>query len=346
MGILQTLGLAPSAQLLPSNISSPWAEGSLSTVVWSEVFGEDIQRPLSRAEAMTVPAVSRARNLIATTIARLPMVAMRGDETLSDEQQPAWMYRTDGAVSPYMRNVWTIDDLMFYGAALWSVTRDSEGRITAADRVPFEWWSVTPDGAILIRDQAVDARSVIYFPSHTDALLVAAKTTIETARSTALSVSRRASSPVPVMEIHHVDDNAELKRSEALELVKAYNAARRDPEGATVFTPAHVELKAHGANADSGALVEARNAARLDVANHSGIPASLLEGSSAGASLTYVTTEGKRSEFLEYGVMPWIETMQTRLSLDDVLPRGQRARFDLSELLATTPSATGAEVQD
>jgi phage portal protein BeeE len=148
------------------------------------------------------------------------------------------------------------------------------------------------------------------------------------------------------MEIHQTDADAELSPTEAKALVTAYNKARRDPEGATVFTPAHVTLLPHGDKADSGALVEARNAARLDIANHLGLPASMLEGSSAGASLTYVTTEGKRSELIEYGVMPWIETLTSRLSLDDVVPRGQRVRLDLGDLITPNPSATGAETQD
>lgn len=347
MGIFETLRLTPSVGLTtPTAIASPWAEGSLATVVWSDIFGDDVVVPLTRAEAMTVPAINRARDLICATAMRLPLLAMDATGPLSAEKQPTWMYRTDGGVSPQMRTVWTLDDLLFYGASLWSVARGTEGQILSAERIPYEWWQVTPEGGILVNGAPVNAREVVYFPSHTDALLTAGATTIRSARSVAKSVERRAASPVPVMELHHVDPDTPVTAKEAKEYVAAYNKARRDPEGATVFTPNHIEMRPHGDKADAGALTEARNAARLDIANHTGVPASLLEGSSAGASLTYVTTEGKRSEFLEYGVLPWIESFIARLSMDDVLPRGQRAVLDLDILTATTPSATGAERQD
>lgn len=341
------LRLTPSASMVqPTAIASPWAEGALNTVVWSDILGPDVTPPLTRSEAMTVPAVSRARNLIAATAMRCPIVAMGPGGRLADADQPTWMYRTDGTVSPQMRTVWTLDDMLFYGASLWAVTRGAEGQILTGERVPYEWWTVTPEGGILVHDKPVNAREVLYFPSHTDPLLIAGATAIRSARSVGKSVERRAAAPIPVTELHQEESDVELSNTEAKELVKTYNAARRDPEGATVFTPSHIKLVTHGANADSGALTEARNAVRLDIANHTGVPASLLEGSSAGASLTYVTTEGKRSEFLEYGVLPWVETFVARLSMDDVLPRGQRAALDLDVLISSPQSATGAERLD
>ncbi len=344
------LGLAPrSAGLIanPGAIVSPWAEGSLSTVVWSDVIGADVEKPLTRTEAMQSPGFRKARDLLCGTAMRFPLIALQGDTPLSDADQPTWLYRTDGGVSPQMRMAWTVDDLLFYGSSLWQVTRGTDGKILDAERLPWEWWDVTPAGAILVQGKPVPARDVIYFPSHTDPLLTSAATAIRTARSVDESVARRAASPVPVMEIHETGNgDMPITMDEAKELVKTYNTARRDPEGATVFTPAAYELKPHGANADSGALVEGRNASRLDAANHTGVPASMLEGSSAGASLTYVTTEGKRSEFLEYGVTPWLTTVEARLSMDDVVPRGTRVAFDLAALYTPNPSATGAERQD
>ncbi|WNM25238.1 phage portal protein [Demequina capsici] len=347
MGILDVLKLTPSSSLVNATaMVSPWTEGQLSTIVWSDVLGTDAVVPVTRAEAMRIPAVAKARNLIAATIMRLPLVAMRGGDRLPDADQPTWMYRTDGSVSPQMRNVWTIDDMLFYGASLWSVTRGADGTILTGERIPWDWWTITPDGAILVHNEAVKARDVLYFPSHTDPLLEAAATTIRAARDVNESVARRAASPVPVMEIHQNETDTPLSNDEAKALVTAYNAARRDPEGATVFTPSHITLNPHGDRADSGALTEARNASRLDIANHTGLPASMLEGTSAAASLTYVTTDGKRSELIEYGVLPWVTSFEARLSMDDVVARGLRSALDLDVLIATQQSATGAERQD
>lgn len=347
MGVFQTLGLLPKAGMMaPRSIASPWTESQLQTIVWSDVMGDEVTLPLSRAEAMQVPAVARARTLICSTIARYPLIALDRNGPLSPEKQPTWMYSTAGALSPQLRCVWTLDDLFFYGASLWWVTRGSDGQILTADRIPWESWAIDAAGAIHVNGVPVNARDVIYFPSHVEGILEAGRTAIRSASKIMRSVERRASNPVPVMEIHELESDDLLTSVEAKQVVTDYNKARRDPEGATVFTPTNIELKPHGDKADAGALVEARNASRLDIANLAGVPASMLEGSSAGASLTYVTTEGKRSELVEYGVQPYADTFTARLSMDDVVPRGQRTRLDQAEQLAPLPSATGPETQD
>jgi hypothetical protein len=335
MSLMTRLGLVPSArQIYPS---SPWAEGQLAPIVYSDIYGAAVL-PTGRTEAMTVPALNKARNLLVTSIARLPLVALDSTGPLPAEQQPTWLYRTDGWLSPYQRMVWTLDDLLFSGHCLWDVTRGSARQILNAERIPLEEWRIDNGGAIIVNDEAVNASSVLYFQAHTEGLLEVAGRTIRAAASIEESVARRAASPVPVMEIHHTDPDTPVDGDEARGMVAGYNKARRDPEGATVFTPAHIELRDHGANADAGAMIEARNAVRLDVANLTNVPAALLDGSVAVASLTYVTTEGKKSEFIELSLTPWIEDIQARLSMDDVVPRGQRVRFDMTELL--TPQAT------
>ena len=343
MGIRDTLAMLAKTDTRRVYPSSPWTEGQLQAIVWSDIYDAPLLGPLTRDEAMRVPAMNKARNLICPAIARLSLWAHNADGRLPTPDQPTWLYRTDGGLHPYTRMVWTVDDLLFYSASLWSVSRGSDGAINYADRVPVEWWRVDDAGAILIHDQVVeDASSVIYFPSHTEGLLDVAGATLRAARDIDKSVARRASSPVPVMEIHHTDPDTPINPEEAKQYVTRYNQARRDPEGATVFTPPHVELKPHGANADSGAMVEARNAIRLDVANLTNLPAALLDGSVAAASLTYVTTEGKKSELVELTYAPWIADIQSRLSLDDVVPRGQRVLFDQTELQEVAPTPVGS----
>lgn len=343
MGIRGTWDILTRAESRRVYPSSPYTDGQLQTIVWSDIYDGAMTGPLTRAEAMSVPAMNKARNLICPAIARLSLWAHNADGRLPTVEQPAWLYRTDGGIGPYTRMVWTLDDLLFYGAALWSVDRGTDGAIIRAERVPIEWWRVDDAGAILINDVIVDdAASVLYFPSHTEGLLDVAGATLRAARDVDRSVARRAASPVPVMEIHHTDPDTPVNGTEAKEYVTGYNQARRDQEGATVFTPPHIELKPHGANADSGAMVEARNAIRLDVANLTNLPAALLDGSVAAASLTYVTTEGKKSELVELTYAPWIADIQTRLSLDDVVPRGQRVVFDQTELQEVAPTPVGA----
>ena len=112
-----------------------------------------------------------------------------------------------------------------------------------------------------------------------------------------------------------------------------------------MYFPSHLGLEVYGDRADSGHAIEARNALRLDFANHLGIAASRLEGSQAEAALTYTTQEGARTELAD-ALQGWVDPIAARLSQDDVVPRGQRVRFDVTDLATPAPTATGIPVED
>jgi hypothetical protein len=349
MGVMGNLraALGYSATPRPDYLASPFTEGTLNKIVYSDIFGANYA-PMTRAEAMTIPSLSKARNLIAATIAKLPLKAQSKTGLLADELQPAWTYRTDTILGPFQRMLWTIDDLLFYGRSLWSVVRGSDGFILSAERVPIEWWKVSHEGVITIHDEPANANEIIYFPGPIEGLLDKDGSSLRAAKSIAASVETRVKSPIPVMELHAtgVEEFANISDEEAEALVASYNKARRSPEGATMFTPVGIQLIAHGEKADSGFMVEGRNQVRLDVANMTGVPVALLDGSTSTASLTYSTQEGRRNEFVDFSLALWMEAITDRLSADDVVPRGQSVVFDQTDFLTTMQSPTGPEKQD
>jgi hypothetical protein len=339
MGALQSIKTALGYGPRIDYLASPFSDTQLAQIVYSDIYGPG-SVSISRKMAMGIPSVSKARNLICATIARFPIKVANSDGILADADQPSWAYRTDTGVSPFLRMLWTLDDLLFYGHSLWSVTRGSENQILLAERVPYEWWAVTAEGAITIHGLPVNAAEVLYIPGPIDGLLDKDLTSLRAAISIASTVEQRVKNPIPVMEIHQLE-GTDVEPAEAKGLVTDYNAARRDPEGATVFTPAAVELRPHGDQSDAGFMVEGRNAVRLDVANMTGVPAALLDGSVSQSSLTYSTQEGRRNEFVDYGLSIWIEAIIGRLSGDDVVNRGLHVILDQTDFLTTTPSPTG-----
>ena len=129
------------------------------------------------------------------------------------------------------------------------------------------------------------------------------------------------------------------------DIIRKYSAARRDPDGAVTFIPAGLSLSAMGEN-DSNLFVEARNALRIDLGSFVGIPSSLMDATTAAASLTYENKEGSRDRFYVEALPLYASAIEARLSLDDVVPRGQRVRFDFAELYAQLPTATGTPTED
>jgi hypothetical protein len=338
--------LDPRSGVTDRGVIAPYGSphpGHLETIVWADLVPAGVQLPVTRAEAMTVPAVVRARHLIVQALAGLPLRALRGADVLPDADQPAFLYRTDGIVSPWHRHSMTFDDLLFYGWSLWAVDRGAEDRILAADRVPYDDWTFDQDGNVVVDGQVVDAASVILFPGPAEGLLSYGARTIRAARGTEDAWQGRIRNPIPATELHQVTDDV-LERDEIRDLVDTYCRARMDVNGAVVYTPNGIELRTHG-ESTADVLVEGRNAVRIDVANLTGLPAMALDGSLATASLTYVTQEGKFSELGE-ALRLWADPFTARLSQDDVVPRGQRVRFDTAEQLAPTPTPTGATVAD
>lgn len=320
-------------------IVSPWSTGQLSQVVWSDIFDAP-DTIVTRAEAMRVPAIVKGRALIAGTLSRLPLTAWRFDEQIDS---PTWMYNTSSGQSPYQRMLWTFDDLIFGGMSLWTVERDTRGHVTNALRVPPEWWEIDADLRILVQGREAEEGSVIMFEGPQDGLLEIAAGDIRAAVQMSQSWSSRVQAPVPMVELHQTTDDP-LEDEEIADLLSKWDTARASGN-ATGYTPHNIEVNVHG-EAKTDLYVEGRNASRLDIANYLSVPASLLEGSNYSASLTYSTQEGSRNELVDYSLYYWAAAVEARLSLDDVVPRGQRVAFDATWFTGTSTPATSQPKED
>jgi hypothetical protein len=323
-----------------AGIQSPWTPGQLQQLVWSDIFGLETQW-ITRAEALTIPAVFKARAVLLSMIADKVLYALRGGERV--DPQPAWLSWTPGQLSPWQRMANTVDDLIFYGWSLWSRENGSRGEILAAVRIPFEFWKFNQAGEILVVDEEgewvpVDPATVILIPGPSAGLLDYATRTLRGAARLETSWANRAASPIPAIDLHETTMSG-ITTEEAQAVVNEWAAARQDPAGATAFTPYNIEARALG-NISPDLFIEGRNATRIDVANFFNLPAQLLDGSLSTASLTYSTQEGRRNDVLDYGIPYWIRPIESRLSQDDVVPHGQSVGFDFGPIVSTVQPPT------
>jgi hypothetical protein len=306
--------------------------------------------PLTRADAITIPAVSKLRNLLVSTVAKFPLVAMRGEEIV--DPQPTFLYRTNDAVSPYTRMVWTIDDAIFYGVSLWITERagdagdDGRRQITDAARCPREWWMIEdgkikarPDGQGDYRVMQADEVILIDFPS--EGLLNIGRRTLNGARGIEESWVGRARNPIPMIDLHRTED-AELDDTEAADMVQKWATARTSPNGAIGSTPPGVVPQVYG-EVKVELFAEGRNAIRTDVGSFGNVRPAMLDGTSGIDSLTYTTKDGERNAFFEFDLPFWTDAFEARMSQDDVVPRGQRVRFQKYQ---EYPLPTGPNVED
>lgn len=346
----------------PLEISIPaWHESALESIMWADVLGPDVldAMPLTRATALKIPAVARARHLVAGTIARLPLLAYRGADLLDREATPAWCYATDGQLgryagavtlgltggqSPWQRMLGTIDDQFFYGGSLWLVTaRAVDGRPARMVRIPFDCWTVDDGGAYADphgRPLEVDVADLVYLPGAHEGLLTLADVTLRQAASLERTATDVARHPFR-LELHQTTETP-LSDPEIAGMVSSARRAMIDTVG-VLFTNSAIETKDH-AIGSGDLLIAGRNQTALDVARHASMPATMLDAVATGASLTYETAVTRNQQWLDYGLAMYLDAVQARLSMDDIVPIGQRISFDVDAL--TSLPALGPTPED
>jgi HK97 family phage portal protein len=82
-------------------------------------------------------------------------------------------------------------------------------------------------------------------------------------------------------------------------------------------------------------FLEQRRLSDIEIARILRVPASKLEASMSGSSLTYSNTEMEGIDFLTYSMMPWLDRIESPLRCDPDLQfeAGLEAIFDVSKLL-------------
>lgn len=347
MGVLDSLRRLATYSTVDAltPIRSPFSTEQLTRVVLSDIAGLQAKDP-GRADAMRVPPIVRGRALIAGLLSRHPLAVY---DTATGQKIPdaaPWLTATSTAQSPRQRNLWTFDDLIFYGLSLWFVVRNGAGEIEDAVRVDKSLWTVDPTSREVKIQGIPDLRAdqVILFEGPQEGLIALGADVIADARALQKALSKRISQPLPMVELHSTDPNQDLEETEAKALVNSWEASRRDG-GGTAYTPASIEAKIHG-DVKADLFIEGRNALRLDVGNLMNLPAALLEGSMSTASLTYSTGVDKRNDLTDLSLGYWADPFEARLSQDDVVAPGRNVAIDLTELATPTQPTRSPNQED
>lgn len=306
-----------------------WVDRShLSAVAWvgADLFGVDALGVVSRAEAMTVPAFARARHVVCSA-ARLPLVAAGADGPL--EQQPALVVQPDPTEPRLTTLTWTLDDLLWHGVAWWLVTdRYSTGFPRHAVRCDPAAVDYDADGHVTVDGIQVDDRDMIRFDGPHEGVLTFAARTIRSGARIERAAARIADNPVPMTELHN--SGPDLDDTEIAALLDGWTAARLATTGGVGYTNAAVEVRTHGAPAQD--LIDHERAqVAVDAARVVGLPAEVLDAPvTGGSTLSYDNPASRMVQLLDLGLSAYTTALEARLSMDDVLPHGVWAEFDVS----------------
>lgn len=335
MGLLRRreLTAAVPTAMPPLAIASPWANASaLEVATWAGLLDAVDALPVTRQQAIQLPAIARGRDLIAISVARFPLFAQNAQGQLGT--QPRIVARPEVGRSRFVTLVWTVDTLIFYGFAVWQITARyaEDNRPMTARWVPPGLVDTDPDSGEVVRvfGRDVNPADVIRFDGPHEGILTRANESVRTARRLLASYAQAADTPNPDVELHQTGGEP-MGETDIDALIARWAAARRGDNGRVAYTNANIEAKLHGQQPEN-LLVAARNAMNLDLARHLNLPAWAVDGEVGGSSLTYTNVPSRSRELIDYTLAGYMESITGRLSLDDVLPAATWAAFSTDVL--------------
>lgn len=334
--VAQRLGLAGPAYGGSLEVLSPVSDQShLGKLVVTDLWGEDAaeQLPIGRADAMSVPAVAKARHMLAATAGRMALRTYRDADLLVDQhllEQPEW-----SPARPRASTItWTVDALIFYGRAWWVVNHRyaDTGRPRSFRWVP-EWEAKFDDRGLLVGaadGSRFNQDDVVRIDGPHEGILNFGATTLRQAKRLDRAALRVAENPIPAIELHQTTPDS-LEPDEIDALIAKWASARR--KTGIAYTNAAIEARPHSGLAVEQLLIEGRKHQALEIARMMGVPAWVVDAEVGGSSLTYSNVPARARELVDYGLLSYLTPIEARLSMDDVLPRGVWCRFDLDDLL-------------
>lgn len=351
--VVATLAKPPAP---PLSIASPWSpQDTLVTFALDALGLKDQPLPLTREVALRIPAVKRAHGVVCTIFAGIPFRQMNDFTPVA--QQPSWLTSSDSGVAPYHRMFGMASDWFFNGWACLAFKTD----MSDALHIPYGLWKIEDDGTLTISDERVRRD----FPEYSklvaiplgygeNGMLIDGADTLAEARQIEAAYRDRLDNPVPLTILGIPRDVWEAwDEDERKSYRDQWVEGRKVKNGATAMKVAEFPVDMPGQVAvdlyESG-----RNAVRLDIANHSGVPASLVEGvrqggSGGGVEMNYngVQNGATRSDFWDFG-LPRRMTLafEARMSLDDICRPGESIRGDLTNMFATPAPNTNPTSQD
>ena len=310
----------------------------------------------ARNRAMSVATISRARDLMASVIACMPLKMYNemwnGDEMEQVYIAPrSWLRQPDPSVTYPFLMAWTFDDLFFYGRAFWYITaRTQDGYPTAFTRLPAGSVTTTdqdgpvwfaPSKQVYFQGNMLDPKDLVQFLSPVQGIVYMSEQTVATALKLEAARYRNAESSIPAGVLKQTGGEP-LSATELADLASAFNAAR-----ATNQTAALNEFLSYTettATPDKMLLIDAANYQALECARLTNVPPYLV-GVSTG-SYSYQSSEQARADLYIFGVKAYADCIAATLSQNNVLPRGTYVKFDADEYLIENYAADKMDSPD
>ena len=300
----------------------------------------------TRQRAMSVPAITRARDLLASVIGCTPLKMYNEiwnpvDRELEEiEIAPrSWLRRLDPALPNSTLFAWLFDDLFFTQRAFLAITaRTADGFPSAFQRMPSAMVLTqdqagpvffAPSKQIMFSGLPVDHRDVVQFISPIQGLLYTSPNAVLTSLKLEGARLRSAANSLPNGVLRQIGGEP-LSAEELQQLSQSFEAARLTNTVAALNE--FVTYTETTTDPSKQMLVEASEYQALEIARLANCPPYLL-GVATG-SYSYQNSTQARQDLYMFGAKLFMDCISETLSADNVLPRGTYVKFDIDDYLS------------
>jgi HK97 family phage portal protein len=330
MGLLDFFAVNPVAKKI---------DAAAALVPYASTFSFfDFPSTATRAEAMQVPAVARARGIMCGTVGSLPLHAYNKTTGARVYGNPL-LSQPDPSLPPSVTFSWLAEDLLFSGIGYMEILAVSpeDQRPTQARRVPPTDVTYTVNELDTIIEQfyvrgrpvpMTGLGSLIMFNGIDEGILSRGGRTIHSALQIEKAIGRMAAEPVPTTVLKN--SGVDLPEPQVTAMLAAWKRARQ--ERSTAYLAGNLEIQTLGFDATQMQLAENRMGMASEIARMVNIPAWYLNAEAA--SMTYTNVQSERRSLLDFSILPTLlKPIEQRLSMPDITPITQEVRFDLDEYL-------------
>ena len=292
----------------------------------------------TRAEAMSIPTIARARGIITSSVSAIELV-VRDKNTELEVDAPRVINQPDPRIPGSAFYSWLAEDLLFYGYGYARVTDlyQDTFRVRSMERISPERVTVETNSLgteieyYRVDNYAVPLQgvgSLVVYYGNDEGLLRRAGRTLRAGAELERAAAMYAAEPVPTMVLK--SNGTSLPADRIAKLLESWGSARRNR--GTAFLNADVTLETLGFDPEKLQLNQARSYVSVELARAIGIPAYYVDAES-GSSMTYSNASTARQSLVDFSLLPMMKSIESRLSMSDFVPVSQEVKFNLDEYL-------------
>jgi HK97 family phage portal protein len=284
---------------------------------------------VSRHDAMSVPSVARARNLICGTVASIPLEYYKSS-TGEVIAPPRWIKQLSKSQPSFITISWIVDSLLFYGVSYLLITERyaEDGRPASFEWVANTRVTFTTDlfgihvTQYYIDASPVDMNDIVTIQGFDEGVLDRSGRTIQAAIDVDRAAAVNSANPSPAGFLKN--SGADLPPNEVAGLIAAWKRARQN--NSTAYLTSTLDYSPVAFSPKDMMYNEAVQNLSTQIARAMNVPAYYLSADQ-NTTMTYANVQDERKQFYALSIEPYLQAIQSRLSMDDISTAGHEVRF-------------------